>query len=168
MQYNLHNQLSGAAALRNGCPESYAVTLQSALYTNTFGVNPSDTKRLDEEKAGYARAIREILLSRGCTASYVAMDGALDIRIKHMAYVSALPQEWLTGLSLGLIPSWGTRPPEYEYTFENHVSGFSRTYTVDVTTYNHLILFPLLWVNLLLPMEKDRFKTALVNFLEHS
>jgi hypothetical protein len=56
----------------------------------------------------------------------------------------ALPQEWLTGLSLGLIPSWGTRQ-EWSIRFElSHSDAFiaAESYTIQFLTVSHLLLIP--------------------------
>ena len=105
-----------------------------------------------------------------CNATYVEKDddATLEIHIKHLSQLSALPQEWLTGLSFGLIPSWGTRESEYTYSFKEKSTGKSHTYMVDSKSYNHLILFPVFWVSFFTLNEKRVYKNALTNFLEHS
>lgn len=79
-----------------------------------------------------------------------------------MYQLSALPQEWLTGLSLGLIPSWGTRPAEVRFSFSQE----SRTaaYVVDHKTVNHLVLFPVFWITIFLTDEGKAFENALADF----
>jgi hypothetical protein len=39
---------------------------------------------------------------------------------------------------------------------------------VDTKSYNHLILFPVFWINFFTLDERRVYKDALTNFLEHS
>ena len=82
--------------------------------------------------------------------------------------MSALPQEWLTGLTCGAIPSWGTRYGEFKYRFENTPRQTSHTYFVDRPAFNHIIVFPVFWVSFFWPDEIDLYKKALANFLDNS
>jgi len=69
----------------------------------------------------------------------------LDIFAKYQGHGGAGGQEFLTGLSLGLIPSWGTRKNLYEYKFKLYKNGQlykTSDYHIDEDFYAHLILLP--------------------------
>ena len=70
--------------------------------------------------------------------------------------------------TFGLIPSWGTRPNEYTYTFSNISNGASHEYSIDNVSFNHLVLFPVFWVTFLTLDESKEFESALENFIENS
>ena len=70
---------------------------------------------------------------------------ALEIKISEFSLGGACAQEYLTGLSFGLIPSWCTRPDLYKFDFTlNKDNGFcrQRTYSVSATTVSHLVMIP--------------------------
>lgn len=57
----------------------------------------------------------------------------------------ACAQEYLTGLTLGIIPSWCTREGIFQFAFEKYLKGEivnKQEYVVDVTSYGHIILLP--------------------------
>ena len=168
--YDLRNELEGDAKPKSSCAFKYSVILTSGRYTNTFGVRETEKERLQKEKERYVADTRDVLIAKRCDVLYVERDedATLQVRVEHLAYISALPQEWLTGLSFGLIPSWGTRTSEYNYSFNNKSSGKSHSYTVDTKSYNHLILFPVFWINVFTLDESRVYKDALNNFLERS
>jgi hypothetical protein len=70
---------------------------------------------------------------------------ALEIKVSEFSLGGACTQEYLTGLSFGLIPSWCTRPDLYKFDFTlNKDNGFcrQRTYSVSATTISHLVMIP--------------------------
>jgi hypothetical protein len=70
---------------------------------------------------------------------------ALDIKISEFSLGGACTQEYLTGLSFGLIPSWCTRPDLFKFEFIlNKENGVCRqkTYSVNATTVSHLVVIP--------------------------
>jgi hypothetical protein len=72
----------------------------------------------------------------------------LEIRISEFSSGGACTQEYLTGLSLGLIPSWCTRPEVMNFNFTLIKSqGLCRqkTYSISSMTFSHLILIPFAW-----------------------
>ncbi len=79
----------------------------------------------------------------------------------------ALEQEYCTGLTFGLIPSWGTRPNEFCYTFELVGEKAAHCYYIDGKSYNHVILFPLFLINLITLDESRVYRKALHNYLTH-
>lgn len=82
-------------------------------------------------------------------------------------FVSALPQEWLTGMSLGLIPSWGTRYGELAFRLTNRQTGRSITRYVDWWSFNHLIVFPVFWLTILnADSDVELYRDELIQFVK--
>ncbi|WP_095118903.1 hypothetical protein [Pseudomonas sp. Irchel s3f10] len=70
---------------------------------------------------------------------------ALEIKVSEFSLGGACTQEYLTGLSFGLIPSWCTRPDLFKFDFIlNKDNGVCRqkTYSVNATTVSHLVVIP--------------------------
>ena len=76
--------------------------------------------------------------------------------------VSALPQEWLTGLSVGIIPSWGIRRGEFRFEYQS--GDRSQTYFIDRPAFNHLLMTPFFWLTFLGPKPIDLYKESLADF----
>lgn len=155
---------------KSTCNINYSLVIDSAVFTNTFGKENAEGARIQKIKNNYIVATNEALQSIECHTDYTDNPASsnLVIGIKRQTDVSALPQEWLTGLSLGLIPSWGTRPAQYIYTFTNKTDGKSHSYIVDLKTYNHIILFPVFWISFFTADEYRTYKKALINFINNS
>ncbi|CAI8974313.1 DUF3558 domain-containing protein [Pseudomonas sp. IT-347P] len=93
---------------------------------------------------------------------------ALEIKISEFSMGGACVQDYLTGLSFGLIPSWCTRSNLYKFDFIlNKDNGFCRqkTYSVSATTYSHLVMVPFA---LFEPANRPLtiYQTALKDFLQ--
>lgn len=144
--YQVRNLSTQSNTPKHGtkCYNKYSISVTHSRYTNTFGNIQSNKEELDKFKNAYIESTNRVFSRKGCDASCTANDSEakLKIRIDHTIYLSALPQEWLTGLSFGIIPSWGTRPNQYAYTFEDTEASAKQSYAVDKTTYAHLILLP--------------------------
>ena len=158
---HLHNQ---------ECDIKYFFVFTSGSYTNTFGAMKDSDKRVFELQKKYEESISNILSDKGCKASQVNSENSANftIQVERQMSISALPQEWLTGLSLGLIPSWGTRPKQFVYTFGDNTTGSKHSYTIDQKSYNHLILFPFFWISFFTADELNVFEETLNNFIENS
>ena len=111
-------------------------------------------------------ATERVLKERGCTFRRLEqkIDATLKIHVQRSRYTGALPQEWLTGLSLGLIPSWGTRESEYSYSFMLEPGARGHRYTVDTFSISHLLLLPFGFFS---PDDSAVYRDALRNFLTH-
>lgn len=103
----------------------------------------------------------------GYGVTYVPDINSADIaiHIQISPYPYELPQEWLTGLSFGLIPSWGKREDEYIYRFADR-SGKIVTYHVDEKSFNHLIDIPFFWISFFFLDEQRMYRKALAAYLE--
>lgn len=69
----------------------------------------------------------------------------LEIKVSESSSGGACAQEYLTGLSLGLIPSWCTRPELFRFHFRlNNDQGLCRqkTYSISSTSFSHLTAIP--------------------------
>ena len=168
--YDLRNKLENPRPGMPSCDVTYSISLVSAFYTNTFGKRPTNKRRTQEARDRYVADTGEVLRQKGCRATYVEKDdeATLEIRIEHLAHVSLLPQELLSGMSAFVIPSWGTRKSEYVYSFGDKASGRAHRYEVDQKTYHHLTLFPVFWITFFTADERKVYKDALTNFLERS
>jgi hypothetical protein len=168
---NIRNPLpNNTETSKSTCNIKYSLVIDSAVFTNTFGKSNTEYTQVNKIKTKYIAATNEALQSIGCHSVYTDNPKSANfvIDIKRQNYVSALPQEWLTGLSLGLIPSWGTRPAQYLYAFTNKADGKSHSYTVDIKSYNHIILFPVFWISFITADEYRTYKKALINFVKNS
>jgi len=144
------------------CPTTLSVVVNSGSTTNTFGPRSAEPERIKEAEGRYRKVAERTLRQRQCVLSEGATGEALEIRIEEMQQVTALPQEWLTGLSLGLIPSWGTRPGEVRFSFSQGAR--TSTYLVDDKRVNHLVLFPVFWLSFVLSNNEEEFTEALRDF----
>jgi hypothetical protein len=170
VRYQLRGGLESPSAANTApCNFKYSLEITSAFHTNTFGVRQSPRGQVEKMRNQYLRATDAVLRDRGCAVAYVdhADDATLTVRVQHLSRISALPQEWLTGLSFGVIPSWSTREAQYVYMFQNKETGKSHCYAVDTKTYNHVVLFPIVWISFFTANERRVYKDALTNFLGH-
>ena len=142
------------AMLCSGCT-SYATvpTIKKHVGTATQEIISSFSYEIDSPWKGsrlgkYAYALTKNMipdaqdLSSRPTASSLP---ALEIKISEISLGGACVQEYLTGLSFGLIPSWCTRPNLFKFDFIlNKDNGFcrQRTYSVSATTFSHLVMIP--------------------------
>ncbi|HET6464547.1 MAG TPA: hypothetical protein VFH55_02920 [Nitrospiria bacterium] len=158
-----------SAEIRPECAVKFSVFVDDNPRLNTRVVQYKK-EEIGQIRNAYIRATREVFTKQGCTANYVEKDQDANfmIQVSISEMWSALPQEWLTGLSLGLIPSWGTRPGEYVFTFEDVETKKSHSYIVDKKSFNHLILFPIFWVTFITSNQIHIYKTALTNFIQSS
>jgi hypothetical protein len=118
----------------------------------------------------YIEPTQEIISKKGCVANYVEHEEEANLKIRIVAsgfrLLHTAPQDWLTGLSFGLIPSWKIEKDGYKFYFENASMKREHSYSVDKKTFAHLILFPIFWVTFITLDEMDVYKKALINFLE--
>ena len=167
----LRNELDSANnSNADYCEVSFSLSYNSADYTNTYGVVERREKYLsDVEKYRVSKTL-EFLRNMGCDSVYVDKNkgATLNIAILEQRQFSALPQEWLTGLSLGLIPSWGTREAQYIYDFKNTVTGKSKTYYVDEKSFAHILLLPVFWITFFTLDEGEKYEDALKDFIGNS
>lgn len=151
-----------------GCDFNYTFAMDDYRRFRTIGnqTNP----RAAEDLQKYMKATEKVFTQRGCKANKIEDQDKAEFKIDviRAPQLSALPQEWLTGLTVGVIPSWGTRYGEYRYTFTNVALKKDKSYYVDRPAFNHIILFPFFWLSFLGPNEIDLYERALTNFLENS
>ena len=125
--------------------------------------------KLQQLKDKYLKETKNVLNNMGCKHEYADnKDGAnLKIDILYQPLYSALGQEWLTGLSFGAIPSWGTRPAEAIFVLSNPKTKRKEKYIVDQKSYNHIILTPFIWVNAITDNEYNSYKEAVTDFIKN-
>lgn len=171
--YQIRNKLSGNPSHEHGepCHRRYSVSITSGSYTDTLGNRESKKDELQELSNEYIESTNKVLNQNGCATTYVEReeDATFKVRVERLLDTNgALAQEWLTGLSFGLIPSWGTRKRLYIYTFEDTKAKTKHRYIVDDKSYSHLLLFPIFWVNFITADELKVYEEALTNFTEKS
>lgn len=167
--YELRDELPIANNLST-CDISFTLDLQSGTHTNSFGAKPHEVEALEKLKESYITSTLTTLSDLGCIARQASnsTDSNFAVEVSRQLQLSALPQEWLTGLSFGLIPSWGTKYGQYAFTFTHNGSGKTYTYNIDQNNYNHIILFPVFWVSFFTANEQGAYTDALTNFIKSS
>lgn len=140
----------------------YYVEINSVRRYRTLGI-----KHQQSYMKEYLKSIQKIFKQNDFSAKYESDKNKANfiIEIKEQPYASALGQEFLTGLSLGLIPSWGTRKSEYIFKFIDNQHKISHKYSIDDTRFNHIILFPVFWLSFS-DNKIDVFEKTLINFID--
>lgn len=168
--YELRNEITPKvdSSKGGGCDFNYALTMDDYRRFRTIGNQPNPRAAEDLDK--YIKATQAVFAQKGCKATKIEEKDKAEFKIDVLRapQLSALPQEWLTGLTVGAIPSWGTRYGEFEYTFENTLLKKHHKFFVDRPAFNHIIIFPVFWLSFLWPDEIELYKRALTNFLENS
>ncbi|KRP66723.1 hypothetical protein [Pseudomonas orientalis] len=118
---------------------------QEIISSFSYAIN-SPWKNSRFGKGAYAATLKVVPDARD-TGSSLAVPTlpALEIKISEFSSGGACGQDYLTGLSLGLIPSWCTRTNLFKYDFIlNKDQRFCRqkTYTINSTSFSHLTLIP--------------------------
>ena len=93
---------------------------------------------------------------------------ALEIKISEFSSGGACTQDYLTGLSLGLIPSWCTRPNLFKFHFVlNKDQSLCRQqiYSISSTSFSHLLMIPFALFNAN-NQPLTLYQAALKNFLQ--
>jgi hypothetical protein len=166
-RYDLKNKFSVPAPLfKEGEKTEYYISLSAKPEQLTRDANYS-ADQIKKIRLKYSESTQKVFDQEGIPAAETPNrdSAAFLICIKSTPYFSALPQEWLTGLSFGLIPSWGTRHNEYSYTFEKIGAKSEHTYTVDNKSFNHLVCFPVFWTMFFTLDESRVYEKALRNYL---
>ena len=168
--YELRNEIAHKASSEkaSGCDFTYSFTMDDYRRFRTIGNQPNPRAAKDLDK--YMKATQAVFTQNGCKANKIEDQDKAEFKIGvvRAPQLSALPQEWLTGLTAGAIPSWGTRYGEYQYSFTNVPKNNNFTYFVDRPAFNHIIVFPVFWLSFFGTNEIDLYKRALTNFLENS
>ena len=167
--YDLRDELS-EGELQSSCNISFALDLKSGSHTNSFGAKPHETEALKQLNQKYVTSTLNTLSDLGCNVNQApsVAEANFIINVSRQLQLSALPQEWLTGLTFGLIPSWGTKYGQFVFTFTNNRGGQSHSYTIDQNNYNHIVLFPIFWVTFFTANEQEAYVSALTNFIKSS
>lgn len=167
--YEIRNELpvDRVTEQAGSCYLMYSLVVKEGCCTSAYGIRQPDD-RLRRISGEYAGATERILNDRGCVAQRVELDDDTDLKVQvdMLLDLKTLPQDWLTYLSLGLIPSWGTRPEQYLFTFEDRNADVRNCYAVDLRSASHLFLFPFSWTALFTVDEVNAYEKALANFLD--
>ncbi len=165
----IKNKLSTNTAKEyaKSCDINYSVSISSGYSTNTFGRQNDKNYKTIKLKNKYIDSTKQVFARKGCTATY-SIDGRnadFKISIIRQVQLSALPQEWLCGLSCGIIPAWATRKGELIYTFEKIGLNNAYTYDIDRTNYCHILLLPFGFKSMFAD-ELNTYAEALTNYIE--
>ena len=160
---------SAKSVMPANCEITYSLEINAEQRQLTTGVTEKD-EWVVKAQPQYVASTNKVFKQHGCIAKFEADSDKSDFvaKITISPYRSALGQEWLTGLSFGLIPSWGIRSSEYTYKFTNRVNSGHHSYSIDNVSFNHLILFPFFWVTFFTLDEQRAYENALSNFIENS
>lgn len=176
-RYEVRSKLSRNSSheYSEGCDIRYFVSIAEAAVLSQNRPVPGWMQKRMQEKARehrnrYIEATQDVFAKKGCVSRNMDHEAGANfkIRISISHQIGALPQEWLTGLSFGLIPSWGIRPGTFIYTFENTSRGRGYTYFIDKKSFSHILLFPIAWVTFINLNEMNIYKETLANFIEGS
>ncbi|WP_312934100.1 hypothetical protein [Pseudomonas sp.] len=111
----------------------------------TYEVN-SPWKNSRFESDAYAATLKIIPEAQAIGSNRATLPlPTLAINITQASSGGACGQDYLTGLSLGLIPTWCTRSGLYTFNFalsNAHGVCRQRTYSLSSTSYSHLTLIP--------------------------
>lgn len=167
VSYNLQDELPNTKNIAS-CDIAFTLNLQSASHTNSYGSRAHNVERREALKEKYIKSTSSTLKDLGCNARHAAngAESNLNIRVTRRLQSSALPQEWLTGLSFGLIPSWGTKPDQFRFSFTDRDNDRTYAYRVDEKVYNHIFMFPVFWMSFFTADEQKAYTNALSNFIK--
>lgn len=169
--YEIKNKLVSSEKQSNNqpCEVKYYISVSSGYCTNTYGASYEyRSEILQKLKDKYIESTNEIFEINGCSSRNVEneQDANFEIKVNRLRQLSALPQEHLTGLSFGIIPSWGTREGELKYSFTEKSTNKHHTYIIDTHAYNHIILFPVFWIMFITLDEESIYRETITNFIE--
>lgn len=168
--YKIRNTLPTDAALTtlDSCNVRFHIVVSAdpRRFSRKPGYKDAALKKDTEE---FVQSTEKVLGQQGCTVAKVenAEEANFNIEIWESA-PSGAGIEFLTGLSAGVIPSWGTSEGEYKFTFTDLASAKDHTYLIDEKSYNHITLVPVSWITFVLLDKQAIYKKALANFLESS
>jgi hypothetical protein len=168
--YELQSQLENPVALNNKCNIVFGVTLESSRQTNSLGIKQDAKEKIETLSEDYIKSTSAALTELGCKYSFSSLETDIDliIKIERKLQLSALPQEYLTGLSLGLIPSSGTKYGQFVYSFQFTETDKKFIYKVNQTNYNHLFIAPIFWVSFITANEQKTYQEAIINFIKNT
>jgi len=145
------------------CPTEFVLQARGSSYTNSFGereFHPDAVLWLERTFSALTEGVLHEHTCSGERQATAAGSGTLHIEVIQYTHLSALPQEWLTGLSFGLIPSWGTRPEQWKFVFA--MNDVQKVFAVDKTTFAHIAVLPFVWLS---EDVETSYKKALVTFM---
>lgn len=170
--YEITNELTSDKSHTHSrdCNINYFLLFTSNYYSDTFGPFQGSYDKTLVLLKKHEESIENVLKQKGCKITQAENKNTANfiIRVRRQIAVSTLPQSWLTTLSLGLIPSWGTRLEQFVYTFEDKKTETEHSYIIDMKIYHHLVLIPVFWVNFYTLDELNVFEETFNNFLENS
>jgi hypothetical protein len=164
--YQIRNELNNnlSSEPKYLCDVLFSVDVQTEIPWRT-------KENLRKAENEYIQATKKVFNKKGCIANYTENESSLNYKISIYIREQPFPispQVWLTLLSLGLIPSWGTSPEVFSYTFENTQNKKENKYIIDLVYFNHLILVPIFFLsegNRFHKIEKHIYMQTLRDFI---
>jgi len=162
--YTTEDMLSVSETDHNTCEVIYHIEVSPKEPERISGERLESWKQ--EKLSLYEAATKEVLESNNCTYKKAQTKSNANLNINVMVSINheALAAEYLTGLSLGIIPSWGTRQDFYSYDF-SHLNN-QHSYSIDDVRFNHLIAFPVFWISFLTMDESNIYEDCLDNYVK--
>lgn len=172
-KYQVINKVSDAFPnkISEPCDIKYSLSLTSGSHfrTNTQGVRhyDADENVVRDLKSKYIEFTKKTLSSNGCTATYVENEEGEDIKVQVDRSVDSGDRvdALVSGLTLGLLPIWGTREGQFTFTFYNTKTKITHSYIVDEKYYIHLFFMPVFWAFTL--DELKPYTESLIDFVEN-
>lgn len=172
MYLNVRNKLDVKEPIQkvDSCNIAYSLSLTSVTRTNSYGVKNDTKEAIQKMQNQYNESTKQIFDKKGCQARLAEKEEEANFKIKvaRDILLSALPQEYLAGLTLFIIPAWGTKENQYQYTFENITTKETHTYFIDHHALTQAFLFPVFWISFFMMDEDRMYKESLLNFIEAS
>lgn len=123
---------------------------QEIISSFSYAINsPWKDSRFGKDAYAATRKVIPYAQDTGSSPAAPAMS-ALEIKISEFPSGGACGQDYLTGLSLGLIPSWCTRTNLFKFDFIlNKDQRFCRqkTYSINSTSFSHITMIPFALLN---------------------
>jgi hypothetical protein len=168
-RYQIRNELGGSSRFASGNESDikYSLSINSATERNTGGIHRLGGSKLRSLVEEYKNYTEKALTKGNYTGTYTETSAEADlvIKVERFFHKRPFPQEWLTGLSLGIIPSWVTLPKKFVYIIENKRTNRRKLYRVDEEIFNHIIVLPLFWINFFTWNDSRVYKRALEDFI---
>jgi hypothetical protein len=147
-------------------PVKFKIEVDGRKYYRTM-ISEYSKSQMEQITDHYTNSTKNVLLKKRFKPIEVSNKTDADIYIKILdtPHMGSVGPEYLTGLSFGVIPSWPELKNQYNFDFESTITGSKHKYWVNATRYNHLLLFPVFWINFFKDNAFDKYEQALDNFI---
>jgi hypothetical protein len=161
--------LSPHTKIKKDIPEMiFFIKIDGRKYFRTM-VSEFSEKDMKELTNAYTKATKKVLKEKHFhpIQTFNQAKSDLVINISLTPFVGSVGVEYLTGLSFGVIPSWVTLKKQYNFDFKYSKTGQEHKYWVNAFRFNHWVVFPIWWTLFLADNQYDKYKEALLDFIEN-